>query len=139
MIKTNNFAVIEGYVGQDPIIKRFDNGGMVVHFTIATSDSYTNKNGDKVVKTQWHNMVVRQQQIAEFVERYVKKGSLLNTMSTIEYREYEKDGTTKKVTELIVESLRFVPREKRESNVSGTVVSQTEDQSPGDDDSDLPY
>ena len=95
-----NRATLVGRAGKDPSIKTMNSGDKVANFSIATSESWT-KNGEKVEKTQWHNIVVWGK-LADIVEKYVKKGDKLLVEGAIETREYEKDGVKKYTTEIVL-------------------------------------
>lgn len=109
-MNNRNLIILIGNVGQDPDIKRFDNGGMVAKFSLATSETYKNREGKKVTETDWHNIVVNSPGRAEVVEKYVKKGSSLNIVGNVKYRKYtDKDGAEKYITEIRCESLLMLP------------------------------
>ena len=71
-----NKAILLGNLGKDPEIRRLDDGRAVANFSIATSESYKNKAGEKVTNTEWHN-IVAWNKLADFVKKYVVKGQLL--------------------------------------------------------------
>jgi len=73
-----NKVILIGNVGKDPEIRTFGNGGKVANFSIATSESWKDKNsGERKEKTDWHNIAVFNDGLVGVIERYVKKG--LNT------------------------------------------------------------
>jgi len=73
-----NKVTLLGNVGKDPEIRSFQNGGKVAHFSLATSEGWKDKaTGQKMSKTEWHNIVVHSERLIETVEKYVKKGSKL--------------------------------------------------------------
>lgn len=96
-----NKAILIGNVGKDPEIRSFDNGGKVAGFTLATSEKYTNKEGQKVENTEWHNVKVFGK-VADVVEKYVTKGTKLMVEGQIKTRSYDKDGVKMYVTEIVV-------------------------------------
>lgn len=95
-----NKVILIGNVGKDPEIRHLDSGVAVAHFTLATSESYKAKNGERVTNTEWHNIVMWRG-LAEVVEKYVKKGTKLFIEGKITSRQYEKDGQTKYFTEIV--------------------------------------
>jgi single-strand DNA-binding protein len=98
-----NKVILIGNVGKDPEIKSFDNGGKVANFSIATSESWKDKqSGERKEKTDWHNVAVFGQ-LADIVERYVKKGSKLYVEGKLSTRTYEKDGEKRYVTEVVLQ------------------------------------
>ena len=66
-----NKAILVGRVGRDPEVRHLDNNATVARFTLATNETYKNKNGEKVTNTEWHNIVVWRG-LAEIAGRYVK-------------------------------------------------------------------
>ena len=69
-----NRVQLIGNLGATPEIKELDNGNKMARFTVATSDFYTNKKGEKVTETQWHNIVIWGK-LADIAEKYLEKGS----------------------------------------------------------------
>ena len=85
-----NKVILLGRVGKDPEVKQFDNGS-VANFTIATDDSYKDKSGQKIERTDWHNISVNFPGLVEVVSKYVKKGDLLFVISNKPIRINEKN------------------------------------------------
>ena len=102
-----NKVIIVGFLGKDPEVKTIDSGKKVASFTLATSESYTNKQGEKVTDTEWHNCKAWGA-LAGVIEKYLKKGSQVYVEGKIKYRSYEKDGVTKYITEISVDSLHML-------------------------------
>ncbi len=71
-----NKVILVGHVGKDPEVKYLEGGVALARFPLATSDSYKNKEGQKIETTEWHNVVVWRG-LAEIVEKYVRKGKLI--------------------------------------------------------------
>jgi len=118
-----NKAILIGRLGQDPELKQTKTGKTVCNFSLATSESYMN-NGEKQSKTTWHNIIAWGQQ-AKTVGQYLKKGQEVYIEGKIENRSYEKDGTTKYISEIILSSLVFLgsktegkPEQKTEKDIS---------------------
>ena len=99
-----NKVILVGNVGKDPEIRHLDSGVAVASFSLATSESYNAKNGERVTTTEWHNIVLWRG-LAEVVEKYVKKGSKLYLEGKITSRQYEKDGQTKYFTEIVANNM----------------------------------
>ncbi len=99
-----NKVILIGNVGKDPEIRHLDSGVAVANFTLATSESYNAKNGERVTNTEWHNIVMWRG-LADVVEKYVKKGSRLFIEGKITSRQYEKDGQTKYFTEIVANNM----------------------------------
>ena len=100
-----NKAVIIGRLGKDPEIKSLSNGNQVANFSVATSESYTAKNGEKVETTEWHNVVVWNPHLIKIVENYITKGALVYIEGKIKTRKWDdKNGTTHYNTEIVIEN-----------------------------------
>lgn len=99
-----NKVILVGNVGKDPEIRHLDSGVAVASFSLATSESYNAKNGERVTTTEWHNIVLWRG-LADVVEKYVKKGSKLYIEGKITSRQYEKDGQTKYFTEIVANNM----------------------------------
>ena len=102
-----NKAILIGRVGKDPEVKQVS-GTAVAKFTIATSESYKNKAGEKVEQTEWHNIVIWGK-LCDIVERYVKKGDLLYVEGKIIYGSYEdRDGNKRYTTDIKVDEMKML-------------------------------
>lgn len=95
-----NKVILVGHVGKDPEVKHLENGTSYARFTLATSESYKGKDGNKVTNTEWHNIVVWRG-LADVAEKYVKKGNKLYIEGKISSRTYEQDGATKYFYEIV--------------------------------------
>jgi single-strand DNA-binding protein len=111
-----------GNLGSDPEVRSTTGGNRVATFSLATSRSWNDASGAKQEKTEWHRCVVwnsKASQLADIVERYVKKGDKLYIEGRIEYRQWQdKDGQTKYSTEINVRELIMLgaPRGGASSN-----------------------
>lgn len=104
-----NKVILIGNVGKDPDVRYFDNGNALANFPLATSErGYKLANGTEVPeRTEWHNIVTSRDR-AQFVEKHVKKGSLLYVEGKIRTRNYEdKDGIKRYVTEVYADRIEF--------------------------------
>lgn len=102
-----NKVILVGNVGQDPEIRHINDDTQVAKFTLATSESYKNKEGERITQTEWHNIVVWRG-LSKVVEQYVKKGSQIYIEGKITNRSYEKDGQTKYFTEIVANELKLL-------------------------------
>ena len=109
MSRSLNKVTLIGNLGSDPEIRSTPGGGRVAQFSLATSRTWNDQNGGKQEKTEWHRCVVwnsKASQLADIVEKYVKKGDKLYIEGRIEYRQWQdKDGQTKYSTEINVREL----------------------------------
>jgi single-strand DNA-binding protein len=98
-----NKVTLLGNVGKDPEIRTFQNGGRVASFSLATSESWKDKtSGEKKTATEWHNIVVKNEGLVGIVEKYVKKGAKLHIEGKLETRTYDKDGSKRYITEIVL-------------------------------------
>ena len=104
-----NKVILIGNVGKDPDVRYFDNGNAIANFAVATSErGYKLANGTEVPeRTEWHYIVASRER-AQFVEKYVKKGSLVYVEGKIRSRNYDdKDGNKRYVTEIYADRIEF--------------------------------
>jgi len=96
-----NSVLLIGLLGADPEFKTLENGRQMTKFSLATNDFYSNKNGDKIENTQWHN-IVAWGKTAENMGKLLKKGKKVVIRGKLDYHQYEgKDGTTRYFTQIV--------------------------------------
>ncbi len=94
-----------GRLGQDPEIITFEDGGKIARFNLATDDSYKDKNGNKVERTYWHPVVVKNG-LVKVVENYVTKGKEIAIEGKLTNRSWDdKEGKKHYVTEVVCNEL----------------------------------
>lgn len=93
-----------GFLGKDPEVKTFESGAKNVQFTLATTETYKDKSGEKVSDTTWHN-IVAWGNLVEIIEKYLKKGSQVFIKGKISTRSYQKDDETRYITEIICKDM----------------------------------
>ena len=145
-----NRVTLIGRLGKDPVIKHFSNDNAIAEFSLATDESYKNKEGQKVEQTEWHNIKIPTKGLAGIAEKYLKKGSLLYVEGKIRTRNYDdKDGNKKYITEIICESFKMLDGTgKKNSGDNEHQESHSQSQSSGNSgsqannqnvDDDLPF
>ena len=113
-----NKAILVGNVGKDPEVRYLEGGTAVASFSLATSEVYKNKSGEKVTQTEWHN-IVAWRHLAELAEKYIVKGRQLYIDGRITTRTWDdKDGNKRYTTEIIANSIQLLGR-KGDDNVEG--------------------
>ena len=109
MSRSLNKVTLIGNLGSDPEIRSATGGNRVANFSLATSRQWNDASGQKQEKTEWHRCVAwnsKVSQLADIIERYVKKGDKLYVEGRIEYRQWQdKDGQTRYTTEINVREL----------------------------------
>lgn len=111
-----NKVILVGNVGRDPEVKYLEQDVPVARFTLATSESYRAKNGERIESTEWHNIVLWRG-LAKVAEQYVKKGSKLYLEGKITHRQYEQEGVTKYFTEIVANNMVMLDS-KSQANAS---------------------
>lgn len=103
-----NKVILIGHLGKDVELRKTQSGKSVASFSLATSESYKNSNGDKQTSTEWHNILVWGK-LADLVNQYLKKGSPAYLEGKVTYRSWEdKDGNKKYRTEIVAKEIKFL-------------------------------
>lgn len=102
-----NQCTLIGHLGKDPEVRTV-NGTKVANFTLATTERYTDKEGERQSKTEWHNIVIWRK-LAEVAEKYLHKGSQVMIQGKIETRKWDdRDGVTRYTTEIICSQMEML-------------------------------
>jgi single-strand DNA-binding protein len=144
-----NKVILVGNAGKDPEVRHLDSGVAVANFPLATSETYTAKNGERVTTTEWHNIVLWRG-LAEVAEKYVKKGQLLYIEGRIRTRSYDdKDGNKRYMTEIYGDAMRMLggkgnsdTQQNQNTATTATATTPTKPVEPETDDADaddLPF
>ncbi|WP_303793321.1 single-stranded DNA-binding protein [Sandarakinorhabdus limnophila] len=99
-----NKVILVGRLGKDPESKTFANGGTVVQFTMATSENWRDKaTGERKEKTEWHNIVIRNENIGRVATQYLRKGSEVYVEGAIATRKWQdQNGADRYTTEIVI-------------------------------------
>jgi single-strand DNA-binding protein len=127
-MKSLNRVTLIGNLGQDPEIRYLDNGVAVGRFSLATTDSYRDKDGNWQDRpTEWHNIVVWRY-LAERAEKDLKKGMTVYVEGEINYRTYQdKDGHEKKITDIIARNFKAFVDKRSSSDRDGMMPPAAND------------
>ncbi len=110
MTTINNRVQLIGNLGATPEVKSFDGGNKVARFSVATSDNYTNKKGEKVTNTNWHN-IVAWGKLADVAADLFQKGSQVSIDGKLTTRNYtDKAGVKKYITEVVANELLLIDK-----------------------------
>lgn len=110
-----NKVQLIGRLGQDPKTINFDDGKSKVNFSIATNESYRNGEGDKIEKTQWHD-VVAWGSLGEIMSQYLKKGAEIAIEGRLMYRTYDdSEGKKRYITEVVASDLLMLDKKPEEA------------------------
>ena len=106
-------------MGKDPETRYLDEGTAFTRFSMATSETYKNKAGERITNTEWHNVVLWRG-LAQVAEKYVKKGTQLYIEGRIKTRSYDdQDGNKKYVTEIVGDQMQLLSRKPDETGGQG--------------------
>lgn len=99
-----NKVQLIGHLGQDPEIRRTQDGRAIANFSVATSESWRDRNsGERKEKTEWHKVVVFNEGLAKIAEQYLKKGAKVYVEGQLQTRKWEKDGIDRYATEIVLQ------------------------------------
>ena len=140
-----NKVIIVGNLGQDPEIKYTAGGAAVTTLSIATSDSWKDKDsGMDQERTEWHRVVLWRR-LAEIAGEYLKKGSKVYIEGQLQTRKWEQEGQTRYTTEIIARDMQFLDSRGNSNTSSTRKSSEMDDQSASDvpdsaiEDDDIPF
>jgi single-strand DNA-binding protein len=146
-----NKVILVGNLGKDPEVRHLESGAAVANFPIATSEVYTDKSGQRITQTEWHNVVLWRRN-AEVAEKYLSKGRQVYIEGKLRTRNWtDRDGNTRYTTEVVGDLIQLLgskPEDGGERRIDETVSasSATEAEStpepqlaPGTPEDDLPF
>ena len=103
-----NKVILVGNLGRDPEVRRLTSGDPVVNLSIATSESWRDKaSGERKERTEWHRVVIFNENLAKVAEQYLRKGSKVYLEGALQTRKWtDKDGAEKYSTEIVLQKFR---------------------------------
>ena len=102
-----NKVILVGNLGADPESRSLNNGGEVVNMRIATSESWKDKDGNRQERTEWHNVVIFNENLGRVAKNYLRKGSKVYVEGQIQTRKWQdKDGNDRYTTEIVLQRFR---------------------------------
>jgi single-strand DNA-binding protein len=102
-----NKVIIIGNLGRDPETRYMPDGGAITNISVATTDTWKDKNGEKQEKTEWHRVAFFGK-LAEIAGEYLKKGSQVYVEGRLQTREWEKDGVKRYTTEIVANQMQML-------------------------------
>lgn len=100
-----NKVILVGRLGKDPDVRHLESGASVANFPIATSEVYRDRvTGERREQTEWHNIAIWRG-LADVAEKYLKKGDMVYIEGKLRTRSYEKEGTTRYITEIVGDNM----------------------------------
>jgi single-strand DNA-binding protein len=103
-----NKVILVGNLGKDPEVRSMNNGGEVVSFSLATSESWNDKmSGERRDKTEWHNVVIFNENLGRVAKQYLRKGSSCYVEGQLQTRKWQdQDGRDRYTTEIVLQRFR---------------------------------
>jgi len=103
-----NKVILIGHLGRDPEVKTFQSGGRSVTFSLATSESWRDKDsGERKTKTEWHNVNILNEGLGKVAEQYLRKGSKVYVEGQLQTRTYtDRDNAERKIVEVVLKPYR---------------------------------
>lgn len=145
MAKSLNKVTLIGNLGVDPEFRTLENGNTVTNLSIATHESWTDSNGEKQERTEWHR-VAAWGKLAEICNEYLRKGSKVYVEGRLQTRKWEKDGVERYSTEIALRDILFLDSRNSGSSNGTSSQSRPEPAYAGDNvgvtatnDDDLPF
>lgn len=133
-----NKVILVGNVGIDPDVRYLEGGTAVASLRLATSETYKNKNGERITQTEWHNIVLWRG-LAEITEKYVKKGMQLYIEGRLRTRSWDdKEGNKRYTTEVVADAMKMLSR-KDDDSATQSAEKQQEVAPQADEADDLPF
>ncbi len=126
-----NKVILVGRLGKDPEVRHLESGAAVANFTMATSESYKDKNtGQRVEQTEWHNIVLWRW-LAETAEKYLHKGDMVYIEGKLKTRSWQdKDGNTRYTTEVVADNMTMLGK-RSDGDQSNAAPATTTAQNSG--------
>lgn len=119
-----NKVILVGNLGRDPEVLTFENGVKKASFSMATTESYKDKEGNKIEQTEWHNIVLWRG-LAEIAEKYLRKGNPIYLEGKIKTRSYEVNGQKKYITEIFGDNMQMLGRRDQQDQQNTPQTQQT--------------
>jgi single-strand DNA-binding protein len=130
-----NKVTLVGNLGRDPEIRHTNSGQKIVHLSVATSDTWKDKSGERQERTEWHRVVVFNSGLADFSERFLKKGSKVYVEGALQTRRFtDASGQEKFTTEIVLGAYRgeLVLLDGRNTNNEGSTFGGDTTSAPSD-------
>lgn len=132
-----NLVILVGRLGKDPEIRYTQDGAAVCNFSIATSETWKDRNGEKQQKTEWHRIIAFRK-LAEICNQFLQKGSQIYLEGSIHTRTWEdKDGNKRSTTEIRMDTMKMLGDSRSAGNKK--TDSQGSGEAPWSPDEDVPF
>ena len=130
MNKGVNLVILVGNLGQDPEVRYMPNGNAVANFTVATSESWQDQQGQKQERTEWHRIVMYRK-LAEIAGQYLRKGSKVYLEGKLQTREWQdQQGQKRYTTEIVADEMQMLDSKQDGASYLGAQAQQAAQQRP---------
>ena len=134
-----NKVILVGNLGKDPEVRYLDNGVAVANFSLATTENYKNKQGERVSQTEWHNIVFWRG-LAEVAEKYLKKGDSVYVEGKLRTRRWEdKEGNAKYTTEILADNMTMLGNKRSTTSEELSNTNDSDISNANETEDDLPF
>lgn len=134
-----NKVILVGNLGKDPEVRYLDNGVAVANFSLATTENYKNKQGERVSQTEWHNIVFWRG-LAEVAEKYLKKGDSVYVEGKLRTRRWEdKEGNAKYTTEILADNMTMLGNKRSNNSEELSNANSSDISNTNETEDDLPF
>ncbi len=133
-----NKTILVGRLGRDPETRFTAGGTAVANFSMATDETFKDKQGQRQKRTEWHKIIVWGKQ-AEIAQKYLKKGALIFVEGRIQSREWEKDGEKHRSFEIVANNFRMLEGKKTDGKNGELAVAPEAEAAFAVSDEDIPF
>lgn len=128
-----NKVILVGNLGKDPEVRHLEGGVAVASFSLATSESYKDKSGQRIEQTEWHNIVVWRA-LAESAEKHLKKGMTIYIEGKLRTRSWDDKGYKRYMTEIVGDTFTILSKKESisppKNDIDTNIGSKTGDDLP---------
>jgi len=132
-----NKVILVGHLGKDPEVRTLETGAKVARFSLATSETFKDKNGERKDQTEWHNIICWRN-LADVAEKYLAKGKLIYVEGKIRNRSWEDNGVKKYTTEIQADTFTMLGSKNEETSTSPIPMPTQEPSNIKAENNDLP-
>jgi single-strand DNA-binding protein len=134
-----NKVILVGNLGSDPEVRYTPSGRAVANFSLATTERFTNKEGEKEERTEWHK-IVAWARLGEICGEYLTKGSQIYIEGRLQTRNWEdRDGNKRYTTEIIAQAMQMLGGSKKGGEVKSAEESHPSEEPVSIPDDDIPF
>jgi len=118
-----NKVILIGHLGRDPEVRTIESGTKVARFSLATTETFKDRNGERKEQTEWHNIVCWRN-LADIAEQYLNKGKLIYVEGRLRTRSWEDNGIKKYTTEIQADTFTMLGTKAENSSAVPPILTQ---------------